>query len=74
MKTSISAPNKKQVILIVSVAVFLFARVLINTDFLTNEEFSNRQYLIFGAITLGLFLTSVAAIILYYAKKINKVC
>jgi cytochrome bd-type quinol oxidase subunit 1 len=72
MKTWLSAPTKKQVIIICSITAFLFLRVLVTSDFLTNEKFSNRQYLIFGILmALGSAL-SAAAILLYHAKQTSK--
>jgi hypothetical protein len=72
MKTWISAPIKNQVILICSITTYLFLRLLVATDFLTNEKFSNSQYLIFGIlITLGFAISSVA-FILYRTNKTAK--
>lgn len=69
MKPWIITPTKNQVLLICAVTVFLFFRLLVTTDFLIDEKFSNRQYLIFGAIMLLGFVISAIAIILYRAKK-----
>jgi cytochrome bd-type quinol oxidase subunit 1 len=72
MKTLLSAPTKKQVIIICSITAFLFLRLLVTSDFLTNEKFSNRQYLIFGILmALGSAL-SAAAILLYHTKQTSK--
>jgi hypothetical protein len=72
MKTWLSAPTKKQVIIICSITAFLFLRLLVTSDFLTNEKFSNRQYLIFGILmALGSALSS-AAVLLYQVQKTGK--
>jgi cytochrome bd-type quinol oxidase subunit 1 len=71
MKTWLSE-TKKQVILICSITAFLFLRVLVTSDFLSNDKFSNRQYLIFGILIAFGSALSAAAILLYRAKKINK--
>ena len=72
MKTWLSAPTKKQVIIICSLTAFLFLRLLVTSDFLTNEKFSNRQYLIFGILMALAFALSATAILLYRAKKTEK--
>lgn len=72
MQTWVSAPTKNQVIIICSITTYLFLRLLVATDFLTNEKFSNRQYLIFGIImTLGFAISSVA-FIRYRTNKTDK--
>ncbi len=60
MKTWIT-PTKKQVILISGITVLLLLQLMSTTDFLSSEEFSNRQYLIFGVITaLAVFVSATA--------------
>jgi hypothetical protein len=72
MKTLLSAPTKKQVIFICSITAFLFLRLLVTSDFLTNDKFSNRQYLIFGILMALAFALSAAAILLYHTKQTSK--
>lgn len=72
MKTWLSAPTKKQVIIICSITAFLFLRLLVTSEFLSSNKFSNRQYLIFGILMAFGFVLSTAAILLYRAKKTEK--
>jgi hypothetical protein len=69
MKRLISTPTKKQVIVICSITLFLFLRTLIATNFLTDDGFSNRQYLIFGALTFAGLAISITSIIVYRVGK-----
>ena len=69
MKTLLSTPSKSQVILICSVTVFFFIRFMVTTDFLTSEAYSNRQYSIFGMLTLAALALSFTAIVLYRTRK-----
>lgn len=62
-------PTKKQIIQICGITVFLLLRLMSTTDFLSSEEFSNRQYLTFGVITELVVIVSVAAIALYSKRK-----
>jgi hypothetical protein len=71
MRTYISSPTKNQVIWICLITMFCFLRVLISTDFLTNENLTNRQYLIYGILTLLGFGNVIAAILFYHLRKIN---
>ncbi|MBN8652273.1 MAG: hypothetical protein J0L67_12635 [Cytophagales bacterium] len=68
MKTFLITPTKSQ-LLICSLTVFLFLRLLSTTEFLTSEKYSNRQYSIFGILTLAAFAISITAVMLYRAKK-----
>ncbi len=72
MKTWTIAPTKNQVILICSLMTFLFLRLLVISDFLTSDRFSNRQYLIFGILMMTGLAISVVSIVIYRAKGIDK--
>lgn len=65
-------PTKKQVILICGITVFLLLRLISTTDFLSSEEFSNRQYLIFGVITALAVFVSATAIAFYRTRRADK--
>jgi|LakMenEpi03Aug12_release.lakeMendotaPanAssembly.Ray.scaffolds.fasta_scaffold3144375_1 hypothetical protein len=72
MKTWTIIPTKNQAILICSLMTFLFLRLLVITDFLTSDKFSNRQYLIYGVLMATGFAISIASIVIYRAKTIDK--
>lgn len=72
MNTWIKTPTKNQVIIICSLTGFLFLRLLVNSDFLTSDRYTNKQYLIFGLLTIAGFAISMTSILLYRIKSIHK--
>jgi uncharacterized membrane protein len=72
MKQMIGTPTKRQVIVNCSITIFLFLLTLTKTNFLTDDEFSNRQYLIFGALTFAGLVISITSFMLYRAGKTGR--
>lgn len=60
--------TKKQLIFIAAITVYQFVRIMVDTNFLTTD-LSNRQYLIFGVLTLFVFVNLILALVFYKAKK-----
>jgi hypothetical protein len=60
--------TKKQLIFVSAITVYQFVRIMVDTNFLT-ADLSNRQYLIFGVLTLFGFVNLILAVVFYQAKK-----
>lgn len=71
MKTWTITPTKNQVIWILLITMYCFLRMLVSTDFLS-KDLSNRQYLIYGILTVLGFGNAFAAILLYLNKSFHK--
>ena len=61
-------PTKKQLIFISAITVYMFLWILVNTNFLT-DDLSNRQYLIFGFLSLLGFVNLIVAVAFYKVKE-----
>lgn len=69
MERLIGTPTKRQMIVICATTLLLILIALIKTNFITDDGISNRQYLIFGALTFAGLAISITSIVLYRAGK-----